>query len=107
MTHPEERRPIRRALLSVYDKDGLPELVRALAANGVRIVSTGTTAAAVEALGVAGAAGRGTDRLPGVASTAGSRRCTRPCTRACWPTCGRTGTGPSWPSWASSRSTCW
>jgi phosphoribosylaminoimidazolecarboxamide formyltransferase/IMP cyclohydrolase len=47
-----DRRPIRRALLSVYDKDGLPELVRALAAHEVGIVSTGTTAAAIESLGV-------------------------------------------------------
>jgi phosphoribosylaminoimidazolecarboxamide formyltransferase/IMP cyclohydrolase len=53
MTGSEERRPIRRALLSVYDKEGLPELVRALSAHGVSIVSTGSTAAAVEALGVA------------------------------------------------------
>jgi phosphoribosylaminoimidazolecarboxamide formyltransferase/IMP cyclohydrolase len=52
MTHPEGRRPIRRALLSVYDKEGLPDLVRALARHGVQIVSTGTTAAVVESLGV-------------------------------------------------------
>ena len=39
----------------MYDKNGLRELARALAAHGVEIVSTGTTAAAVEALGVAGA----------------------------------------------------
>ncbi|MBX6356666.1 MAG: bifunctional phosphoribosylaminoimidazolecarboxamide formyltransferase/IMP cyclohydrolase [Micromonosporaceae bacterium] len=48
----QERRPIRRALLSVYDKSGLPELARALHAAGVEIVSTGTTAAAVTAAGV-------------------------------------------------------
>jgi phosphoribosylaminoimidazolecarboxamide formyltransferase/IMP cyclohydrolase len=35
---------IRRALVSVYDKTGLPELAAALAANGVEIVSTGSTA---------------------------------------------------------------
>ncbi|MFS8520260.1 MAG: bifunctional phosphoribosylaminoimidazolecarboxamide formyltransferase/IMP cyclohydrolase [Micromonosporaceae bacterium] len=46
------RRPIRRALVSVYDKTGLHELVRALHAAGVEIVSTGSTAAAVEAAGV-------------------------------------------------------
>jgi phosphoribosylaminoimidazolecarboxamide formyltransferase/IMP cyclohydrolase len=44
-------RPIRRALISVYDKTGLDELVPALAAAGVRIVSTGSTARAIEALG--------------------------------------------------------
>ena len=46
-----ELRPIRRALISVYDKTGLEELVPALVAAGVRIVSTGTTAARVEELG--------------------------------------------------------
>ncbi len=39
------RRPIRRALVSVYDKTGLEELARALHAAGVEIVSTGSTAA--------------------------------------------------------------
>ena len=45
------RRPIRRALVSVYDKTGLAELVAALHAAGVEIVSTGSTAAAIEAAG--------------------------------------------------------
>ena len=45
------RRPIRRALVSVYDKTGLAELAQALHAAGVQIVSTGSTAAAVEAAG--------------------------------------------------------
>ncbi len=48
----EPLRPIRRALLSVWYKDGLDELVPALRAAGVEIVSTGTTAAYVEGLGV-------------------------------------------------------
>ncbi|HEV8174302.1 MAG TPA: bifunctional phosphoribosylaminoimidazolecarboxamide formyltransferase/IMP cyclohydrolase, partial [Actinoplanes sp.] len=52
MTTDEGRRPIKRALLSVYDKTGLVELAQALHAAGVRIVSTGTTAATVEAAGV-------------------------------------------------------
>jgi phosphoribosylaminoimidazolecarboxamide formyltransferase / IMP cyclohydrolase len=47
------RRPIRRALVSVYDKSGLAELARALAGAGVAIVSTGTTADRIEAAGVA------------------------------------------------------
>ena len=46
-----ERRPIRRALVSVYDKTGLEELVRDLGEHGVEIVSTGNTAALVEKLG--------------------------------------------------------
>jgi phosphoribosylaminoimidazolecarboxamide formyltransferase/IMP cyclohydrolase len=48
-----ERRPIRRALVSVSDKTGLTELARALAASGVQIVSTGSTAAHLTAAGVA------------------------------------------------------
>src|SRR5690348_2846479 len=46
------RVPIRRALVSVYDKTGLAELAGALAAAGVEIVSTGSTAAAIAAGGV-------------------------------------------------------
>ncbi len=41
------RRPIRRALISVYDKTGLTELARGLHAAGVAIVSTGSTAKAI------------------------------------------------------------
>jgi phosphoribosylaminoimidazolecarboxamide formyltransferase/IMP cyclohydrolase len=40
----DERLPIRRALVSVYDKTGLEELVRALADAGVELVSTGGSA---------------------------------------------------------------
>ncbi|MEZ5189474.1 MAG: bifunctional phosphoribosylaminoimidazolecarboxamide formyltransferase/IMP cyclohydrolase [Schumannella sp.] len=39
-----DRIPVRRALVSVYDKTGLPELAAALAAHGVELVSTGSTA---------------------------------------------------------------
>src|SRR6185369_4850069 len=46
------RRPIRRALISVYDKTGLDELIRGLAGHGVELVSTGKTAVFVESLGV-------------------------------------------------------
>ena len=37
-------RPIRRALLSVSDKTGIVEFARALAAQGVELLSTGGTA---------------------------------------------------------------
>ena len=47
-----ERKPIRRALVSVWDKTGLPEIARALHAANVRIVSTGSTAAAIAALDI-------------------------------------------------------
>jgi phosphoribosylaminoimidazolecarboxamide formyltransferase / IMP cyclohydrolase len=46
-------RPVRRALVSVYDKSGLDELARGLADAGVEIVSTGSTAARIAALGIA------------------------------------------------------
>jgi phosphoribosylaminoimidazolecarboxamide formyltransferase/IMP cyclohydrolase len=44
--------PIKRALVSVYDKTGLAELAGALAAAGVQLVSTGSTAAAITAAGL-------------------------------------------------------
>jgi phosphoribosylaminoimidazolecarboxamide formyltransferase / IMP cyclohydrolase len=46
------RKPIRRALVSVYDKAGLEPLARALHEAGVQIVSTGSTAATIESYGV-------------------------------------------------------
>ncbi len=46
-------RPVRRALVSVYDKSGLDELARGLADAGVEIVSTGSTAARIAGLGIA------------------------------------------------------
>lgn len=47
------RRPMRRALVSVYDKSGLDELARGLADGGIDIVSTGSTAQVIADLGVA------------------------------------------------------
>ena len=47
-----DRRPIRRALISVYDKTGLEELAKALSEAGVQIVSTGSTAGRIAAAGV-------------------------------------------------------
>ncbi|MDR0366460.1 MAG: bifunctional phosphoribosylaminoimidazolecarboxamide formyltransferase/IMP cyclohydrolase [Bifidobacteriaceae bacterium] len=49
---PAGRRPIKRALVSVYDKTGLEDLARALGAAGVEIVSTGSTAKAIAQAGV-------------------------------------------------------
>ncbi|KUL52629.1 bifunctional phosphoribosylaminoimidazolecarboxamide formyltransferase/IMP cyclohydrolase [Streptomyces sp. NRRL S-1521] len=46
------RRPIKRALVSVYDKTGLEELARGLHEAGVELVSTGSTAARIAAAGV-------------------------------------------------------
>jgi len=49
----DARRPVRRALVSVYDKTGLLDLARALADAGVEIVSTGSTAGTIAAAGIA------------------------------------------------------
>jgi phosphoribosylaminoimidazolecarboxamide formyltransferase / IMP cyclohydrolase len=46
------RIPIRRALISVYDKTGLADLASGLHAAGVDIISTGSTAARIAAAGV-------------------------------------------------------
>ncbi|MGW3008449.1 bifunctional phosphoribosylaminoimidazolecarboxamide formyltransferase/IMP cyclohydrolase [Streptomyces sp. NPDC001219] len=46
------KRPIRRALVSVYDKSGLEELAQGLHAAGVQLVSTGSTASKIAAAGV-------------------------------------------------------
>ncbi|GAU64976.1 phosphoribosylaminoimidazolecarboxamide formyltransferase/IMP cyclohydrolase [Streptomyces sp. NBRC 110611] len=48
----DAKRPIRRALVSVYDKSGLEELAQGLHAAGVQLVSTGSTAAKIAAAGV-------------------------------------------------------
>ncbi|MCW2787241.1 MAG: purH [Marmoricola sp.] len=44
--------PVRRALVSVYDKSGLEELVRGLHDAGVELVSTGGSAALIDSLGI-------------------------------------------------------
>ncbi len=49
---PLDRVPIRRALISVYDKTGLEELAAGLHAAGVTIVSTGSTAARIAAANI-------------------------------------------------------
>ncbi|AEX48321.1 bifunctional phosphoribosylaminoimidazolecarboxamide formyltransferase/inosine monophosphate cyclohydrolase [Corynebacterium diphtheriae] len=48
----DDRKQIKRALISVYDKTGLEDLARALNDAGVEIVSTGSTAAKIADLGV-------------------------------------------------------
>ncbi|GAA3374587.1 bifunctional phosphoribosylaminoimidazolecarboxamide formyltransferase/IMP cyclohydrolase [Streptomyces sannanensis] len=52
MTAEGNKRPIRRALVSVYDKTGLEELARGLHEAGVQLVSTGSTAGRIAAAGV-------------------------------------------------------
>ena len=48
----QNRRPVRRALLGVYDKTGIDELARGLAAAGVELISTGATARRIAEAGV-------------------------------------------------------
>ncbi|MBB6628867.1 bifunctional phosphoribosylaminoimidazolecarboxamide formyltransferase/IMP cyclohydrolase [Nocardioides sp. KIGAM211] len=50
--NPENRIAIRRALVSVYDKSGLEDLVRGLHEAGVALVSTGGSAALIEKAGI-------------------------------------------------------
>ena len=47
------RKPIRRALVSVYDKDRLIEIGKALSTAGIEILSTGSTAKNLAAAGIA------------------------------------------------------
>src|SRR5699024_10889268 len=49
----DDRKQIKRALISVYDKTGLEELARTLDSAGVEIVSTGSTAGTIAAAGIA------------------------------------------------------
>jgi phosphoribosylaminoimidazolecarboxamide formyltransferase / IMP cyclohydrolase len=51
-TAESNKRPIRRALVSVYDKTGLEDLARGLHEAGVELVSTGSTAGRIAAAGV-------------------------------------------------------
>jgi phosphoribosylaminoimidazolecarboxamide formyltransferase / IMP cyclohydrolase len=52
MSTNDARRPIRRALISVYDKTGLIDLAQGLTAAGVEIVSTGSTAKTIADKGI-------------------------------------------------------
>ncbi|MFH8804439.1 bifunctional phosphoribosylaminoimidazolecarboxamide formyltransferase/IMP cyclohydrolase [Streptomyces sp. NPDC017936] len=52
MTAESNKRAVRRALVSVYDKTGLEDLARGLHEAGVELVSTGSTAAKIAAAGV-------------------------------------------------------
>ncbi|MFM9537733.1 bifunctional phosphoribosylaminoimidazolecarboxamide formyltransferase/IMP cyclohydrolase [Streptomyces turgidiscabies] len=52
VTAESNKRALRRALVSVYDKTGLEELARGLHEAGVELVSTGSTAGRIAAAGV-------------------------------------------------------
>ena len=53
MTKDADHRPISRALISVFDKSGLPELGKFLSQSGVEILSTGGTAKMLRDAGIA------------------------------------------------------
>lgn len=48
----QQRLPVRRALISVFDKSGIVELAAALTSEGVEVVSTGGTAAVLRQAGI-------------------------------------------------------
>ncbi len=79
---------ISRALISVYDKTGMVEFARAIAARGIEIVSTGGTA---RSLREAGVAARDVAELTGWPEMLGGR-VKRPDTRH-----------SRWRSWLTSR----
>ena len=86
-----------RALLSVYDKEGLVELAQGLADLGWELVASGNTAAALADAGIAHLQVAEVTGLPRDAGRAGSRPCTRRSTAGSWPT----GTCPA--TWPTSR----
>ena len=61
---------IKRALISVYHKDGLEEIVRKLYSEGVGLISTGGTHAFIESLGIPC---EGVEELTGYPSILGGR----------------------------------
>lgn len=103
MTAEGTKRPIRRALVSVYDKTGLEELARGLHEAGVELVSTGSTAGRIAAAGVPVTK---VEELTGFPECLDGRvKTLHPAsTPASSPTCAWTATASSSPSWASSRS---
>jgi len=48
----KDKKEIKRALVSVFHKDGLDEILRLLHKNGVELLSTGGTQAFIEGLGI-------------------------------------------------------
>lgn len=48
-----ERKKVRRALISVYDKNRLEEIGKSLSTAGIEILSTGSTAKTLTAAGIA------------------------------------------------------
>ena len=100
-------RPVRRALLAVYDKTGIVEFARALVELGVELVSTGGTAKALQDAGVQVTPVADVTGFPGDARRPGEDAAPQDPRRAARRTGGTPNTSPSWPNTASSRSTSW
>ena len=98
--------PVRRALVSVYDKEGLEDLAAGLNEAGVEVVSTGSTAARIAAAGVPVTAVSDVTGFPECLE-GGSRRCTRRSTAASWPIVANPTTRRLLRNWASHRSIWW
>ena len=99
------RVPIRRALISVYDKAGLSELARSLHAAGVEIVSTGSTADTISAVGVPVTRVEDVTGFPEALD--GRVKTLHPAVHAgLLADLSLPLTGPAWTSWASRRSSC-
>ena len=82
----EQLHPVKRALVSVYDKRGLDLLAPALIKAGVEVVSTGSTAKVLAELGVDGHAGERGDGLPRGLRRPGQDAAPGDARRACSPT---------------------
>jgi hypothetical protein len=90
-----------RALLSVYDKDGLVEFAQGLVDLGWDLLASGNTSAA---LGDAGIAHRAVSEVTGAPEILGGRvKTLHPA--ASWPTARCPSTWPIWSGRGSNRST--
>jgi phosphoribosylaminoimidazolecarboxamide formyltransferase/IMP cyclohydrolase len=89
------RRPLRRALVSVYDKTGLAELADGLHSAGVELVSTGSTASTIAAAGIP---------VTRVEDLTGFPECLDGRVKTLHPRVHAPSTSPSSTSWGSRRS---
>ena len=76
--------PIRRALLSVFDKTGVVELAKALHGRGVELLSTGGTFKALKEAGIPVTEVSAHTNFPEMMDGRVKTPCTRRSTAACW-----------------------
>ena len=87
------KKPIRRALISVYDKSGLVPFARGLHDAGIAIVSTGSTAKTIADKGIPVTPVEFVTGFPEVLDGR-VKTLHRISTPACWPTRGTRNTSP-------------